>query len=304
MPEHPLPPLRRFGQFILNLDRRVIYTLVMLCVGIPLIWPLGLDFTPTEEVRAAYRDMEALEAGDTIVISCDYGPSSMPETHPMYIALLHQCFRKGIRPIILTLVPSGPGLAAKGLREVANFTDANGALLYPDLEEGRDYAFLGYKSGGSAVMLGIGQSFTTTFPKDYFGNPTDQMQLFREISALGDCQYIFDVASVGYPEFWVPYASERENVPLSVCCTAVSAAQYYPYYKAGQFHGLVGGMKGSAEYEKLVGMEKILGRIPDATMGMDAQSFVHIMIVLAIIIANIFFVLQGRWELADRRRAR
>jgi hypothetical protein len=107
---------------------------------------------------------------------------------------------------------------------------------------------------------------------------------------------------VGYPEFWVPYAAERENVPLSVSCTAVSAAQYYPYYRAGQFRGLVGGMKGAAEYEELVGMEQILGRTPDATKGMDAQTAVHVFIVLAIIVANFFYFLERRWLAAEGRR--
>ena len=295
--------MRKFGQLILNLDRRIIYTLVLLCVMVPLVRPLELDFTPTHEVRAAFNDVEALERGSAVLISCDYGPNSMPETHPMYISLLHQCFRKGLRPIVLTLVPSGPGLASRGLRDVLESTDQQGNLRYPGLVEGKDYAFLGYKPGGTAVMLGIGQSFTTTFPNDYDNDPTGVMPLFKEITALGDCNYIFDIASVGYPEFWVPYASERENVPLSVCCTAVSAAQYYPYYAAGQFRGLVGGMKGSAEYEKLVGMEEILGDVPPATRGMDSQSVVHVLIVVAIIVANFFFFFERRWQVADRRAA-
>ena len=293
--------MRKFGLAILNLDRRVIYTLVLVCVIIPLLWPLELEFTPTTEVIAAFDDIEALEPGSVLLISADYGPNSMPETHPMYIALLHQAFGRGLRTIIMTLVPSGPGLASRGLRDVLQYEDSQGNKPYANLVDGVDYAFLGYKPGGYAVMLGIGQSFTSTFPQDYAGNSTREMPLFKEISALGDVSYIFDIASVGYPEFWVPYASERENVPLSVSCTAVSAAQYYPYYKAGQFRGLVGGMKGAAEYEMLVGMEEILGKTPDATRGMDAQSVLHVLLVLAIIIANIFYFVERRYQAAERR---
>lgn len=294
--------MRKFGLAILNLDRRVIYTIVLLCVMLPLIWPMELPFSPTAEVRSAFDDIEELERGSAVLISCDYGPSSMPETHPLYLALLHQCFRRELRPIILTLVPSGPGLASRGLRDVLQHTDPDGSQPYAGLVEGEDYAFLGYKPGGTAVMLGLGQSFTATFPEDYDGDPTAAMPLFREIGALGDCSYLFDIASVGYPEFWVPYAAERERIPMSVACTAVSAAQYYPYLTAGQFQGLIGGMRGSAEYEKLVGMEQILGRIPDATRGMDSQSTVHIFIVLAIIIVNIFYFLENRAQRKEVRR--
>jgi hypothetical protein len=295
--------MRKFGQIILNLDRRVIYTLVLICVIVPLVMPLELEITPTPEVISAFEDIEALETGSAVIISCDYGPNSMPETHPMYKALLHQCFRSGLRPIIVTLVVQGPGLASRGLRDVLQSTDTQGNLLYPGLREGVDYAFLGYRPGGTAVMLGVGQSFTTTYETDYDGDVTSEMPLFREIAALGDAAYIFDIASVGYPPYWLAYASERENVPMSACVTAVSAAEYYPYYRAGQFRGLVGGMKGTAEYEQLVGMEAILGRVPDATRGMDSQSVVHVLIVLAVIIANVFYFLERRWE-AEERRAR
>jgi len=286
--------MQRFSEIILNLDRRIIYALVFICVFFPLIKPLELPFTPTQEVRDAFNDVEALDPGSVVLISCDFGPSTIPENYTMLQALLHQCFGNDLRVIVLTLVPAGAALGNRGLMEAVKFADDQGQLRYPDLEYGVDYVYLGYRPGGTAVMLAIGQSFTTAFPRDYEQTPTKTMPLFKEISALGDCQYIFDIASVGYPEYWVSYASERENVPLSVNCTAVSAAQYYPYYQSRQFRGLVGGMKGAAEYEKLVGMEEILGRLPDATKGMDAQSVVHIFIVIAIIVANFFYFFQER----------
>jgi len=295
--------MQKFGDIILNLDRRIIYLIVFLCVLLPLLFPMKIPFTETQEVKDAFNDIEALEPGSVVLISCDYGPSTIPENYTMYQALLHQCFRKDIRVIAMCLVTNGASLGNKGLKEAAEFENPPGNRLYPDLEYGTDYAYLGYKAGGTAVMLGIGQSFTSTFPEDFESRPLADMPLFNEIKALGDVDYIFDIASVGYPEFWVSYASERENVPLSVNCTAVSAAQYYPYYQSRQFRGLVGGMKGTAEYEQLVGMEEIIGRVPDATRGMDSQSAVHIFIVLAIIVANFFYFMKLRYDDTERRQA-
>lgn len=62
-------------------------------------------------------------------------------------------------------------------------------------------------------------------------------------------------------------------------------------------------MKGSAEYEKLVGMEEILHRVPDATRGMAAQSFVHVFIVLSIILANVCYFIWIKREREQRRAA-
>lgn len=294
--------MEKIGNIILNLDRRIIYLIVLVCVFVPLVKPLGLPVTPTEEVRRAYNDIENLEPGSVVLISCDYGAATMPETHTMYLALLHHCFRNKLRMVIISLVAQGAALANKGLEEVLATTDSQGNLVYPDAVYGVDYVNLGYKAGGTAVMLGIGQSFGSTFPQDINNTPIEEFPLLKEITSLGDCDYIFDIASVGYPEFWVSYGSERENVPMSVNCTAVSTAQYYPYYLAGQFRGLVGGMKGAAEYEVLVGMKETIGRTPDATKGMDSQTVVHIFIVFAIIIANFFyFMLRGKPDAAGGR---
>lgn len=287
--------MEKVGRIILNLDRRIIYLVVMICVFVPLVKPLGLPVTPTEEVRRAYQDIEDLEEGSVVLISADYGAATMPETHTMFLALVHQCFRNKLRMIVISLIPQGAALADNGLVEVLETTDAQGNLVYSDVVYGEDYVNLGYKAGGVAVMLGIGQSFSATFPQDFNNTDIEEFPLLKEITALGDCDYIFDVASVGYPEFWVSYGSERENVPLSVNCTAVSTAQYYPYYLSGQFSGLVGGMKGAAEYEVLIGMKEIIGKTPDATKGMDSQTVVHIFIVLAIIMANFFyFKMRGK----------
>ncbi len=60
-------------------------------------------------------------------------------------------------------------------------------------------------------------------------------------------------------------------------------------------------MKGSAEYEKLVGRQVPTVPPGDATKGMTAQSFVHLFIVLSIIAANICYFIWMKRERAKRR---
>jgi hypothetical protein len=77
--------------------------------------------------------------------------------------------------------------------------------------------------------------------------------------------------------------------PIAGGCTAVSAPQFYPYLQTGQLIGLLGGLKGAAEYETLVNYAG------DATRRMDAQSIAHLVIIIFIIFANIsYFVLRKR----------
>ena len=170
----------KFGHIILNLDRRIIYLIVLVCVFVPLVKPLGLPVTPTEEVRRAYQDIEALEPGSVVLISCDYGAATMPETHTMYMALLHHGFRNKLRMIMISLIPQGAALANRGLNEVLATTDGQGNLIYPDAVYGEDYVNLGYKAGGTAVMLGIGQSFASTFPQDFNNTPIGEFPLLKK----------------------------------------------------------------------------------------------------------------------------
>ena len=54
--------------------------------------------------------------------------------------------------------------------------------------------------------------------------------------------------------------------------------------------GLLGGMKGAAEYELLIDTKG------SATKGMDAQSSAHALIVLFVIIGNVFYFMGRRRE--------
>jgi hypothetical protein len=58
--------------------------------------------------------------------------------------------------------------------------------------------------------------------------------------------------------------------------------------RSGQINGLIGGLRGAAEYESLIGKK---GR---AVAGMDAQSATHMAIIMLVIICNLFYFSQRR----------
>ena len=62
----------------------------------------------------------------------------------------------------------------------------------------------------------------------------------------------------------------------------------YPFLQAEQVTGIVGGLKGAAEYEKL------MGYTGKARLGMVAQSSIHVMIIGLILLGNIAFILSKR----------
>jgi hypothetical protein len=70
--------------------------------------------------------------------------------------------------------------------------------------------------------------------------------------------------------------------------TGVTAPEMYPYYQSKQLLGLLEGLKGAAEYEKLLGYKG------SATKGMDAQSTGHWMMVVFIVLGNVLYFARGR----------
>ena len=79
---------------------------------------------------------------------------------------------------------------------------------------------------------------------------------------------------------YVLIVATQFGLKVGAACTAVSAPEMYSFLDSGQLLGLMGGLKGAAEYEQLLGING------DARKGMDAQSVVHMVIVLFILLSN------------------
>ncbi len=290
-----------FVTLILNLDRKIIFAFVAVLVAWPLIWPLALPIETTPEVRSIFAAIEALPNGSDIIIAADYDPSSKPELQPFTYSLLAHCFEKDLKVHLLTLWPGGPALIQQAIEDVA---------AQYNKTSGTDYCFLGYKPGNAAVVGGLTNSITGTYPTDFYNKQTATMPLYQRVQSVKDVKYIVDIAAGATVEVWIAFASAPEKVPMSAACTAVSAAGYYAYYTAGQLDGISGGMKGSAEYDVLLmnnyptvkvgGATRIAG---NAVKGMDAQSAVHLFIVLSIILANICYFIANKRQRDERRGA-
>ena len=269
-----------FWEKMEKMDRRWIYLMVAITVIFPFIVPAKLPISITPEVTSLYDAVEAVPNGSNVMVVFDYYPSTIAECEPMTIAALHHFFRKDCKVITLSNIPlGGPSMAESVTRMMAEKYNK----VY-----GVDYVNLGYKYGYVAVLSGMGQSIEAIFPTDNSGTPLSELPMMDSIINYNDISFIFEVADNATADYWVSIVNAQYGVPMGCGTTAVSAPKYYAFVSAGQFVGLLGGMKGAAEYELLI---KESGT---AVVGMGAQSLVHLLIILLVILGNIGYFLGRR----------
>ena len=273
----------------LALDRRWIFLLVLLSVAGPIIFPVGLPVTVTESTQKSFDYIEALKPGDIVWLSFDYGPSSAPENDPMAEAFLRQCLLKKVRVVVTALYPlGGLGLANQCLARIT--------AEYPDARYGVDYINLGYKDGATAVMRRLGDDISAAFPTDVSGRPLSEFPIMRGLKSIRDVKLVFTAATGLIGEYWITQVHSQIGTPVIIGPTAVSAPKYYAFINSGQLVGMLGGMKGAAEYELLLsrGHPELASLYRStkgftATKGMDGQTVLHGFILLFIVLGNIAF---------------
>ncbi len=263
-----------------QIDRRWVYALVWLAVLLPFILPVKFPVSVSPEARATYEAVEALPDSSVVMLVFDYYPSTMAETEPMAVAAARHFFRKNCKIITLSNIPlGGPSMAEKVTRMVADEYNK---------QYGVDFVNLGYKYGYVSVLKGMGLSIESIFPTDNNGAPLSLLPLMDSVKDYSDVAFIFEIADNATADYWISIVNAGYGVPMAVGMTAVMAPKFYSFLGAGQIVGLLGGMKGAAEYEILIGQEDAAFR------GMDVQSMVHFLIIFLVIVGNLGFFLSGR----------
>ena len=282
-----------------NLDRRIIFLLIGLAVLIPLINPNLIDLPLGEDrnTKVVYDSISNLNTNDKVLISFAYGASTKPEVHPMAVGLLNHLFSKGVKVYIVSLWPESPIMAEQAISSVRN------SNLF-SIEDGVDYVMFDYKVGGFVVIKGIADNFRDIYQQDKNGKSINDLPIMEGIYNVTDFDFVFDF-SAGVPgnAEWVQYACDPKNVPLSSGCTSIMVTDAIPYVESGQLKGILAGMPGAAEYEKMVYDFMVNEQINNNSFinpqgnivkgkaydRMSAQSVAHLLMVLFIVIGNIAY---------------
>ena len=265
----------------MNMDRRWIYLITAICVIIPFLIPIGLPTYTTPPVKNLYDKIDSTPEGQIVLLSLDFDAATLPELYPMAVTILNHCFVKDIKVILMSLYMQGIGIAQVCLEDVKR--------EFPDKKEGIDYTFLPFVPGASIVILGIGEDIHKTFPTDYYGTLIDSLPMMRDVRNFDQISVAISLSGSAISRTWITYANQRYGANVAAGVTAVMAAENYPYLQTKQLTGMLGGLKGAAEYENLVEKNLKLETRKAACIGMDAQSAVHIMMIVFILLGNVAY---------------
>jgi len=264
-----------FWEKVAHLDRRWIYLVIGLATFIPVLTYIGVPVSITSEVTAVYDRIDSLPPGTVIMVPMEFGPSTMAELQPMATAVLRHCFSKDLKVISTALQIEGVILVEQVLRETA---------AEYNKKYGVDYVFLGYKPSPDNVILNMGENFRNAFPRDYYGNELDSLPMMNGVANYSNTACIVNINATSGVDYWINYANGRYGADLALGVTAVIATDYYAFLHSKQIFGLMGGLKGAAEYERLIGRPRDI-----ANRSMTSVSVAHVFIILFIVIGNIAF---------------
>lgn len=282
-------------QKLVTIDRRWIFLLMGIAVMIPILVKMQFPEYPSPLVKAVFNKIESLPPGSKVLMPMDYDPGSAPELKPMATALTWHCAKRGLKIYFMALWPLGQQMIDDTIDSVIKAD-------FPDYQYGRDYVNLGFKPGNEGVIKVIVSNIKELYTTDARGTSLNDIPMTRNLTDIRDMDLILNV-SAGYPgtKEWVQYAATPLDIPIAGGCTGVQAPLLYPYIP-NQLFGLLGAIKGAAEYE--AALEKAYpdeyGRNPDGTPNekyrqgiqrMGPQLIAHCLILFLIIAGNIIMML-------------
>lgn len=263
-----------------NIDRRVIYTVLLIVLIAPMLKPIGIPLTVNPTTHQVYDLIESLDPKtDIVMMGMDYSVAGAADVHPQAVAVAKHLANRGIKSVMVAFVPDGPMLAEKIL-----------GILGDRVTYGENIVNLGYLAGGESAVKKFIEQPATTFTKDHRGTPLSSLPIMNSIKDINDITLIMDfqTGSPGYQDFLRQLPAGGPLYAAGI--VTVSVPNVMPYLNSGQFAGLLPGLRGGAEYEVL------LAEPGEGAARMDAQSLGHLVIIAFIIVGNVAYFGSKRRE--------
>ena len=282
--------------FLRNVDRRWIFLLMGVAVGLPILLRFLPPNKPTPMDRSVFDAIEDLPDGSRVLVSFDFDPGSQGELLPMAMAFARHCGFKRHKVYFMCLWPLGEPFIEDAMKILE--TEFEG------LKYGENFMSFGYKPGGEAVIKNIIVDWKQLFITDSRKQSLDAIPLTATIKSAKAMDLIINVCA-GDPgaKQWVQYAATPAGLSLVAGCTGVQAPLLYPYIP-DPMAGLLAAIKGAAGYEQIL-LESYpelssseMVSSPQSTTAafqrMGPQFVAHLLMLALIILGNLIFFIDRK----------
>jgi len=265
-------------------DPRWIWLLFMVGIIIPLVRPIGLPLSISENTMAVYEAIESVPEGGLVFLSPDYALENRGEMQAMLVAMTKYFIHRDINIISAGFYgTTSPMLMEEAMNEVG--------LEEHGKEYGEYFVNLGYLPGEEATIATLGIDVHALVRVDFYGKPISEIPLMDRFRSAEDIDLVISLAAGNeYPEKWI----RQWQVKYDTKITGGAVAMIYPmllsYVASDQLSGYLDSSRGAAEFEL------VTNNPGGAILTMDAQSVGHVVAILAIVICNLNYLVSKKKE--------
>lgn len=229
---------------LVNLDRRWVFVAIAIAVGVPVLTGLKFPEKPSSMTRAVFEAVESTPRGSRVLFAMDYDPSAQGELQPMAAAFTRHAALKGHKVFFLTTWPAGTAFLSDMVRLIET--------EFPQMESGRDYVNLGFRAGEIGAIKIVTSDLRAAFKTDVRQRNLDDLPIAAGVKNVRQMNLIISVSG-GTPgaKEWIQLASSPYRIKTVTGTTGVQTGEVISYYP-DQLTGVLGGVKGAAEYELLL----------------------------------------------------
>ena len=261
-----------------RIDRRVFYWILFVSLMIPFLYPIGLPVALSVNTIDLWEGINPpnVAPGDVAIVNFGYGVSAWSECHPAVTVCVKALLDNGVKVIVMG-IHYDVDLTWAHLQDTAS-------EYFAGKEYGVDYVYLGYITGAEPACAQLASDIRSVYPKDAYGTPLDDIPMMKDVNGWEDIDLVLSSDTGDWGDYFLRQWQSPHGTRLAEIGIAMLGSSAMPKYLAGNYFGLSIGSRGGAELEKLI------GELDEATTSMDSINVSHVLIVLAIIMANVGYL--------------
>jgi hypothetical protein len=281
-----------FWQKIQKIDTRILYCILIIFVTVPLLLPkFLLPVIPAAQSQEVYDTIQMVGHEKNVqpaLVDAVWSASTQGENAWQTRALIQHLMILHIPFIVLPGDPQAPQL----MEQIID--DYKGKYHYV---YGKDYiiSHLLQATAYAQILKGMARSIPQALGTDENDVDIRTFPIMKNVNNFNDISMLVEITPTASVDKWLQFLQGGKKIPIVVAATAVMAPEYFPYLDSGQIQGLLVGVKGAGDYEKLMGVKG------GATRVSTSLSLVYGLIILLIIIGNIGYFAEKGADKQPRR---